>query len=64
MKLFVECGGIRISSVYRKIGKKKRQKNRKSSIFGTLPWQRYEPNLKTDISFENKKPWRIHLKKV
>ena len=74
MKLLVECGGIRIFACvqenWQKGQKKKKKKmakrqkkNRKISIFGALPWQRYEQNLKTDISFENKKPRRIHLKK-
>ena len=51
---------LEFSSVYSKIGKK--AKNRKGSVFGALSWQRYEQNLKTDISFENRVPWRIHLK--
>ena len=62
MKLFVECGGFRIFVCVQKNWHKK-AKNRKSNILGALPWQRYVQNLKTDISFENKKPWGIHLKK-
>ena len=30
------------------------KKIEKDSIFGALPWQRYDQNLKTDISFKNK----------
>ena len=62
MKLFVECGGIRIFVCVQK--KWEKWQKIEKVAFGASPWQRYEQNLKTDISFESKKPWRIYLKKV
>ena len=60
MKLFVECGGIRIFVCVQNNWQKRQKIEKKNSIFRALPWQHYKQNL-TDISFENKKPWRIHL---